>query len=245
MRFILNIDLDKKALPLDYRRKIMSYFKTALEGYENGKYYPRFYGEDGKKEFSFGAVFPEARFSRDIVELADSRFKIIFSTPNNGEGVAFFNSFLSLKNKGITVGDSKFTLTDISLVREVLINKNSADFKITSPICLRIHQRDGNKDRYVSVASPDFVAVLKQDICRQLDRYKPSLVQYVDALEVNTEGCKKTVIRHYGQYIEATVGTIGFKGQAILLNAIQQMNLGHRKAAGFGLVTLVAQEEVE
>lgn len=245
MRFLLKITLDRKSLPIDYRRKVMSYFKTALKGHEAGKYYPTFYGETGEKGFSFGVILPRACFKQEIVELSDNKINIIFATPNNGHGVAFFNCFLNLKNKSITVGDNEFTLTDICLARERLINKNAADFKITSPICLRCHKREGNKDFYVSVSARDFVAVLKEDIRRQLGQYKPSLTQYVDALEVNTDLCKKTVVRHYNQYIEATVGVIGFRGEAILLNAIQQMNLGHRKGAGFGLLTLMTQEEVE
>ena len=122
--------------------------------------------------------------------------------------------------------------------------QNAADFKIVSPICLRRHEKDGNKDWYISVADSKFEDVLKDCIKMQLESFKPLLRKYVDSLQINTDLCRKTVVWHYGQAVEATIGIISFCGEPSLLNAVNEMNLGVRKASGFGLLQVIKSENI-
>lgn len=244
MRFTFEIALGDTVLPCDYRRKILSFYKTVLSDYEQGKYFDLVYGENAARKFAFGVILPNPVFRKDSIQLGAPRIKVVLSTTDKSEGIIFFNALLNKKNMTVKVGERKFKLVSIRLLQEPLIKSNSADFKITSPICLRQHEKENNSDYYISVASEEFVSMLKETLTWQLQQYKPGLVKYLEDLALDCTACRKTVVLHYGQYIESTIGVIGLCGEPVLLNAIAKMGLGVRKASGFGLLTLVKQEEV-
>lgn len=244
MRFTFDIALDEPILPLDYRRKILSLFKAALSDYENGKYFEQSYGNNAVRKFTFAPILPKPVFGQDSIQLGMPGIKVVFSTTDKGEGIIFFNALLNKKNITVKVGERKFKLVSIRLLQDPIIKSNSADFKISSPICLRQHDKETNSDYYISVANDEFVIMLKEALIWQLQQYKPSLVKYVEDLMVDCTTCRKTVVMHYGQYVESTIGTISLCGEPALLNAIAKMGLGVRKASGFGLLNLVKQEEV-
>lgn len=136
------------------------------------------------------------------------------------------------------------TVEQVKLQEQQLITGNAVRFKIVSPICLREHQREGNVDRYTSIASTDFAGLLRESIRKELTKYDERLLPLMDDLKIDTRGCKKTVVVHYNHPIEVTIGEIGFYGQPQLLQAIALLQLGSRKGAGFGLIRILEQWEM-
>ena len=61
---------------------------------------------------------------------------------------------------------------------------------------------------------------------------------YLLSLLINS---KKTVVFHYGNYIECSLGEFVLNGDKAIINYLLQSGIGSRKSAGFGLPILVAE----
>jgi CRISPR-associated endoribonuclease Cas6 len=54
--------------------------------------------------------------------------------------------------------------------------------------------------------------------------------------------CKKTVVRHHSQFVEATIGMFRLTGNIALLNYLYACGVGSRKSSGFGLIEIIRKE---
>ena len=61
-----------------------------------------------------------------------------------------------------------FTLTNISQLGDKTTNSNTALVNMLSPLCIREHSREENKDSYYSVASDNFEEYANKIIQKQL-----------------------------------------------------------------------------
>jgi len=237
VRYELKIKLKESFIELEYRKSIMSYFKWALTDYENGKYYNDFYGSNKSKDMTFGVFFKKPSFNKEYIELASKEISIVVSTSSKKIGLALFNSILSKKNKSFKLAnENSFTLQSVNLKNEKIIDGNSAVFKILSPLCVREHIYEGNKDYYYSVASEDFILKLKECMKYQLRTEHEIDINEIQIVPID---CKKTVIKHNGQFIESTLGTIAISANKDVLNMIYKSGFGSRKSSGFGLLEVV------
>lgn len=234
MRIMLKMKLDKNVLPIEYRRSIISFIKKALKEYEEGRFYSQFYGECVSKSFSFGMRLGKATFKNDCILLEDRNVKLILSINNNKEGFIILNSLMGMRNKKFPLSDgNSWVLERVDLSNEVEIKSSSVVFKLLSPLCVREHDCQTNKDYYYSVRSDAFIEKLRAVVKAQVGEEMKS---YVDTMQVVPIMNKKTVVKHYGQNIEATLGQIAISADALLLNYLYKGGIGSRKSSGFGLL---------
>ena len=237
MRYELRIRLKESFIEIEYRKAVMSYFKWALSDYECGKYYADFYGSSKSKDLTFGVFLKKPKFKKSIIELESKEISIIVSSSSKKLGLALFNSILSKKGMEFKLAsDNSMTLHSINLKKEKNISEGSVVFKILSPLCLREHVRDGNRDQYHSIASEDFLIKLKDCIKFQLE---PKFEIETSEIQIVPLNCKKTVIQHNGLFIESTLGTIAISANKDILNELYMNGFGSRKSSGFGLLEVV------
>lgn len=245
MRYAVELELDKPEIPLDYHRSILSYLKFAFEQYEEGRFFEEYYGVGKKKAITFGVIFNKPNFERDTIVLQSTKIKMILSSHDKKTAFIYFNALLGVKGKKHAIrSGNALTLKGIRMERELKIQQNAALFKLTSALCLRRHEREVNKDRYVSVESKDFYEVLRKTIADQCLDYDDRLEPLVADLRIDAHQLRKTVVTFYGRKIEVSIGEIALFGDPRLLDAIYKMNLGSRRGAGFGLLSYVDQWEV-
>lgn len=242
MRLSIQLEIGQKILPIEYRKVIMSLLKKCLSEFEQGKYYDYFYGSGSKKEFCFALNLGRAKFEKNSIFLESDEITWTISISDNLAALRLQNCLLSQKNKIFAFNENNhFIIKSIKPWPHEKITKDNALFYLASPLCLRVHIREGNKDFYVSSKHPEFSEELKKNLKYQLESKRPSLVPALNDLIIDTSKCSWTVVKHYGQKIEVSKGNITLSASPDLLNFIYQDSLGSRRPAGFGLLELRKQ----
>lgn len=237
MRLSLRMKLETNYLPIEYRKMFASYLKRALSEYADGKYFNDFYGENHsqKKDLSWSVSLYQPKFLKNHIELSGNDLVFTVVQPGN-EFLVLFNSMLNQKDKPFPVSqENQMTLEKVTLVKEKKVTGNVMQAKMYSPICLRLHEREGNQDRYVTAEDEDFTEHLKDNLMRNF----PDLNQEIQELRLDKSKLKRTVIPLYGQKIQVSIGEILLMGSPELLQTMISSSIGSRKALGFGVMSLI------
>ena len=242
MRYIINFKLKESKLPVDYHSIFVSFFKQCLSQHMDGEFFEEYYGIGRTKDICWSVRLDSPSIGGKIITLGSTNLEMTFVSPDPKAALVYFNACNDYKNKShpLPLGNS-LTLVNIKPQREISINKNAMLIKFYSPLCLRVHNKEGNKDEYYSVKSPNFKEVLKDSIKRQCSK---KLIPFVDEIMMDTRKLRKTVVPIYGQRIEVSLGEIVLIGEPKLLDDIVKRSIGSRKPSGFGLVTCLEQWEV-
>lgn len=241
MKILLQFKLKNNKLPIDYRRVILSFFKKALSEIADGKYYEKYYFKPERRNFSFAVNLPNPKFSKSEITLEENRFRITFSTSDKMTGFVFMSAFIKQKGNNFSAPlGNVFILTNISQIGDKTASSSTALVKMLSPLCIREHSRDENKNSYYSVASESFEKKANKIIQEQLieSGFDDERVKGFSIKPLNS---KKTVVFHYGNYIECSLGEFVLNGDKAIINYLLQSGIGSRKSAGFGLPILVAE----
>ena len=241
MKILLQFKLKNNKLPIDYRRVILSFFKKALSEIADGKYYEKYYFKPERRNFSFAVNLPNPKFSKSEITLGNNEFRITFSTSDKMTGFVFMSAFIKQKGNNFSAPlGNVFILTNISQIGDKTASSSTALVKMLSPLCIREHSRDENKNSYYSVASESFEKKANKIIQEQLieSGFDDERVKGFSIKPLNS---KKTVVFHYGNYIECSLGEFVLNGDKAIINYLLQSGIGSRKSAGFGLPILVAE----
>lgn len=241
MKINLQFQLKNNKLPIDYRRVILSFFKKALSEIADGKYYEKYYFKPERRNFSYAVNLPNPKFSKSEITLGKNEFRITFSTSDKMTGFVFMSAFIKQKGNNFSAPlGNVFILTNISQIGDKTASSSTALVKMLSPLCIREHNRGENKDSYYSVASESFEKKANKIIQEQLieSGFDDERVKGFSIKPLNS---KKTVVFHYGNYIECSLGEFVLNGDKAIINYLLQSGIGSRKSAGFGLPILVAE----
>lgn len=243
MRFKIELELENEKLPLDYRPAIISLFKHALTVNDNGKYFNDYYEVGKEKPFTFAVCLPNSKFTKEIVSVPNRKIDILFSTNDIATGIVFFNSMLLLKNKSYPLAyENAMTVKNIILEKEFAITTNTIDVIFRSPLCVRKHIKDRNKDIYYSYEKEGFIEELDKVLKLQVVNSNSFPDSVLDDFSIKPIECRKTVVRHHSQFVECTLGTFRLKGNIALLNYFYTNGMASRKSSGFGLLEIIGQE---
>ncbi|MGN0453900.1 MAG: CRISPR-associated endoribonuclease Cas6 [Ruminococcus sp.] len=240
MNILLQFVTKNNKLPIDYRRVMLSFFKRALSEIAEGKYYEKFYFTPERRNFTFAVNLPRPKFAKSEITLEKNEFCLTFSTADKTAGFVFMSAFIKQKGKSIPapLGNS-FTLKSVYQQSDAQTDSKEVLVKMLSPLCIRAHNKDGNADRYYSAADNDFQNKANEIIRSQLlgSGFDKSLVS---DFSIKSVSGKKTVVFHYGSYIECSLGEFVLSGDKTIINYLLQSGIGSRKSAGFGFPTLLA-----
>lgn len=241
MKILLQFKLKNNKLPIDYRRVILSFFKKVLSEIADGKYYEKYYFKPERRNFSFAVNLPNPKFSKSEITLEKNEFRITFSTSDKMTGFVFMSAFIKQKGNNFSAPlGNVFILTNISQIADKTASSSTALVKMLSPLCIREHNRGENQDSYYSVASESFEKKANKIIQEQLieSGFDDERVKGFSIKPLNS---KKTVVFHYDNYIECSLGEFVLNGDKAIINYLLQSGIGSRKSAGFGLPILVAE----
>lgn len=245
MRFCLTLHLEKKIFPIEYRKVILSYIKNAISKCNNGKYYDYFFKDTKQKDYCFSVILPKPNFTKDEITLDGNDIKIIFSTNNKSKiGFILFSAFIAQKNKPYPLPNNNFiTLKSINNKKQEEIFNSKAIFKTTlgSGLCVRDHDKEGNKDTYYVYSDEKFREKLKVVLVNQILN-SGFTKKEADAIKVNPIQCKKVVVKHYKRYIDTTTGLLEIQADNKILQHFYDVGIGSRKSIGFGMIDLVTQD---
>lgn len=240
MKILLCMKLKNDKLSIDYRRVILSFFKKALSEIADGEYYEKYYFTPERRNFTFAVNLPNPKFLKNDITLGKNEFRITVSTADKTTSFVLMSAFIKQVGRTFPAPlGNVFTLINVSQQGEKLTNTNTVLVKMLSPLCIREHIREGNKDHYYSVSSDNFEEKANLIIKEQLidSGFDKERVENFSIKPINS---KKTVVFHYGNYIECSLGDFVLSGDKSIINYLLQSGMGSRKSAGFGFPLLIA-----
>ena len=238
MRLKLKFILQNSVIPLDYHRIFLSFMKKSISGINNGAYFERYFSSNSRRPYTFSIGLPYPVFEKEKISLSKNELSMIFSTGDKLTGYIFYSAFLSQKNKNFPLKNNTMQLVSIQKLKDFETDKNEILVKTLSPLCIREHTE--NRDVYYSCNSSDFSETLNSTVKKQLlsDGFSAELLNDFWIVPIDL---KKTVVYHYEQYCEVSIGTFSVKGDRAILNYLLKNGIGSRKSAGFGCIRLLAE----
>lgn len=243
MRIKVEFECESVELPLDYRRKFISYLKSALEDYNNDLF-TALYGEGhSPKSFCFSIYFlPEVTIAKDGIKLHSKRFLVWFTTRDVLVGVHLVNAFMARHNKWFPLADcnNKLKALSITKVQEYSITDNVVRFKILSPIVIRDHDEKEGKDWFLTFEDEGFEEIWKRNLKTELQNALGRDVSGdINALRIKPIHLKKTVVKNYEIFIPCTIGKLVVEGENYLLEYLYKAGVGSKRSMGFGCLDVV------
>ncbi|WP_028308586.1 CRISPR-associated endoribonuclease Cas6 [Desulfitibacter alkalitolerans] len=243
MRIKVEFETKKEGLPLEFRRKFISYLKSAFEDYSQDLFAALYGGGHAPKSFCFSFYFlPQVTVAKDGITLDSKRFICNFTTRDIMMGVHLLNAFLGRRNRWVSLADwdNQLKVSDITKVQERPITGNIVAFKILSPVVIRDHDENADRDWYLTFEDEGFEEIWKRNLKSELQNtFARDVGADVDALQIKPIYLKKTVVLHYGISIPCTIGSFVVKGEKYLLEYLYKAGMGSRRAMAFGCLDLM------
>ena len=107
-----------------------------------------------------------------------------------------------------------------------------------SPLVIREHCRDENKDHYYSVKQDNFQEKAVEIIKSQL-RLAGYTENYIDDFNITPLATRTVIVKHYECNVESSLGNFELQGKPVVLNYLLGAGLGSRKNQGFGAAVVV------
>ncbi len=229
-------------LPIDYRRKIVSFFKSAFEEYDLPLYEALYLNGNVKKNFTFAAYFGgDAIVGGETVQIPQKRISFTISTPDITVGLHLYNALVARRGKSRPLADcGVIRITGIARLPEKTLLSGNITCKMLSPIVVRDHNRDTGVSWYHTYESSDFLELLRRNLRTELlnghYRYLAA-----DAMQLVLEPIrmKKTVVKTYGINIPVSIGIFRLEGAPALLQYLYMSGVGGRRGLGFGCIDLL------
>ncbi len=237
MRIRLKLLLDKPMVCLEYRKAFMHYLKSSLSGLEGVDAYDEFYSDEKiAKEFTFAIKLNQPKFQKNVIELGGNIIEVNISTANIKKALILNNAFAKIMNKKCGFGEgNNVALTGVHISEGKKVCGEEIIIKMMSPLCIREHIK-GKSDFYYSVAHSEFSEKATQIIKEQI-KYELGISE----CELTIEGInnKKTVVQHYEQKLEVSIGEFRLQGNRDVLQYLYENGIGSRKSAGFGMFEIL------
>ena len=242
MRFSIVFEIEKKEIPIDYRRKFISFLKKIFSEYDKTVYDKFYKNRDNiQKSYTFSVYLGQCQMSGDKIILKDNKVILNFSTYDTETGLHFYNAALGSKCEKFHIGNDNFlSLKKVNLIREKVIKGDRAVFKTFSPVIIREHMKQGNRDNFYTVEDDQAVEVLKSNLKHQLKGvFDFDVDKDIDGLEINDIDTKMALIKNYELTIPCTLGVFEIKGENYLLDYFYKAGFSSKKSAGFGMLEIV------
>lgn len=246
MRFSFNFTLKNQNLPTEYRQAFLSYFKKALTDYENGIYFENFYEKGITKDFCFAVRLSKAIFEGEKILLAKPELQLLLSSDDARTALILFNSLFLQKGQAFPLAfENTMTLISARVENQQIIHQPVISAKLAMPLCVRYHQREKNTDFYYAYDRDGFQMALKEVVRQQVLTSGLFNESVLEEFSFRPIQMKKTVIKHQGQQIEASLGIFQMSGNIQLLNYLYANGAGSRRSSGFGYFDILAQGKEE
>ena len=245
-KIILEFKLAKNEFPIEYRKTILSFIKKSLSDCNSGKYYDKYFKDNIQKDYCFSVDLPGPKYKNGKIELYKDVIKVIFSADDsNKTNLILYSAFIKQKGKVFKLeNNNSMKLLSVKVKNSENIVNSRAIFKTAkgSSICVREHNKEKNEDKYYIYSDPEFRE--KLDIVLKNELRSIISEKDIEEIVVNLIQCSKCVVKHYGNYIDTSIGLFEISAKPYILNYLHNVGIGSRKSAGFGMIELVTSDLV-
>jgi CRISPR-associated endoribonuclease Cas6 len=218
---------------------VLSFIKHVLQK-GNSDFFSELYatGKPLLKDFTFSVYVPFSKnvftAPHDKVPLTKNEISISFSIFDYKTFIHFYNMFVNYKGKEDTE-KYPFVIKDISSIPQKQITKNQVSIKFLSPLALRQHDKNTNKDYYIDCLHPDFNNQLNISVNGMLQKFELISNDIQIKLEPVAGKSNKTVVKFKNTTIGCSYGQFILSGDIEILNLLYMTGIGSRRSEGFGM----------
>lgn len=243
MRLHFTLELKNEGIPIDYRRKLISYLKFSTQK-SDPNFYEELYGNGSNtnKDFTMAVYFvPETQFSKDSICVGSKRMVLNVSTPDTYLGIQLYNALCGQKFIWYKLSeDNAVRLVDIHSEKEKVITQTKAVFNTLSPLVIRDHSKDTGKDWFYTFEDEMAVGILKRNLMRELEgKFERDIRADVEQLKIKFVRMKKVIVQNYELKIPCSLGSFMVEGEQYLLQYLYQRGLGSKRSQCFGYLELL------
>lgn len=242
MKFSLEFKLKENKISCEYRKTIMYFLKRCINDANDGKYYDDFYGNSNSKNLTFSVFLKNPQFIGEKIILGSNQLKVIISILDIKYSYIFYSSFLEAKHKKVVLeSDNYMVLEKVIKLSETEVYNNKLLIKMNSPLLVRKHDREKNRDWYFYFSEQEFKEELKNNLQFQL--YNEGFSeQLINEIRIEPIKCKKVVVKHYGCRFAGSLGNFLLEGNPIILNYLLKAGISSRRNEGFGMAELLTDD---
>jgi CRISPR-associated endoribonuclease Cas6 len=232
MRISLTFILDHEKITKDFHAFLMSYFKFALSKEYFDKFETMYIKTTNVKPFSFSTYIKDLRYEGEYAISPTKVLKMYISSNDYNLIMLLYNSILINKNRKMPISPLNSVKLDKITVKYLEnIETNSINIKFLSPLLLRLHDRNSNKDYYITCDDSNF----NMEITRSIKDLCTFFNINCDTLEIENIALKKVVVKNMRMNFDATAGKMKIKSSPEVLNLLYKIGIGSRRNQGFGL----------
>lgn len=240
MRLKINLEFKEKKIDKDFRVKFLSLFKKSLQ-LNSEELFQKYYKNSNEKLFTYSVNLGKLKFGKDFIEMDDDKGTLYFSTYDYEIAIDFYNSFLKSLHKEFKFGDNCVYMRNISMVKERILTENRVIFKLVSPLVIREHNKETNKDWYLTIDTDRGIEILKKNLKFNLPNiFGDKIVKDIDEMIIKPINFKKTVVLNKGQMIESSLGNVEVIASPYLLDYLYKAGISTSKSSfGFNMVDVL------
>lgn len=232
-QYKLTFRLEDNWLPREIDRLLISFLKASAQSYSQ-EFYMKLYDKSQSiiKSFTYSYFLPGAKFSKEKIELAKNEFSMLFSDADQEELLYFFNAFQLMKHKKYPINGNSMELVSIYMQKLNEIKESEIVIKMQSPLIVRNHNSENNKDIYYTYDMDGFAQALKENVEIFLGRMGVNIK--TEDFSIQGIKGKKVVVPVFGRNTDASIGIYKLTGTCQLLNILYMAGLGARRSEGHG-----------
>jgi CRISPR-associated endoribonuclease Cas6 len=232
MRLIISIKMQNNNIPFDYRPSIMSLFKKVLSRY-NDNFFNETYDKNNPqtKDFCYSIFFNKPKYINNTIEIGNNIFQIVISSFNHSSIVFLYNSFIKFKDYFNMGKDNKGKVINCKLVPLVKVEGEEMKIKLLSPLLIRKHNKENNKDFYLKYDSEEFEQIFNVHVSSICSLHN---IKY-EEIKIISIYPKSTLIKNMDSFLLANLGIYKLTGPNNILNLLYRSGIGARRGEGFGM----------
>lgn len=233
MKIDLEFSLKNNIIPIEYHSFIVSFFKKALEAYDENMYYELYQdGNTALKTFTFATYFDSPQFLKDQIILGTNKLIVHITDYDMQDGILLGNALRGMGTIAFPLRNNQMKLNRVTIGQLTYLNEDNIIIQMSSPLIVRNHNRETNQDIYYTYQDTEFKETLKMNLNSMLQKLEYPIS--VDDFDIVPLKNKKTVVKLYHHSINASLGVFQLKGNPQLLDFLWKAGIGSHRSSGFG-----------
>lgn len=233
MRLNIEFSLQKKELPIDYRRGFISLFKAIIQNC-NSLLFHKFYSGKTSKPFTFNIYFPDG-VRKSTSNDFEVGYKVVFQVSSNN--IDFISA---ISNGSRSIKDFQIFYNQITFERAIIlplktIHSDKVQFRTVSPFLINTTE---NEKWYLVPGAKGFENAFETRLREQVKHWL-GINEF--SYEITPIDWKRYPITHYNQTMSGVKGEFILKAPKEIQQLIFDIGLGVRRSQGFGMLNIVKQ----
>lgn len=233
MKINLEFTLKNNIISMEYHSFIVSFFKKALESYDEQLYKDLYQeGNTKLKTFTFSVYFDSPQFCKEQIILGTNKIRVHITDYNLQNGLLLSNALMNMEKISFPITNNEMKLSRIITERLNLLTEDNIIIQMSSPLIVRNHNKETNQDNYYTYQDSEFKDTLKLNLKSMIEKLNYSFS--VDDFDIVPLKNKKTVVKLYHHSMNASLGIFQLKGNPKLLDFLWKAGIGSHRSSGFG-----------